>query len=88
MCSLGARAADSLNLYAHAIHGGDEGPGIFRPSCGKDAGRAAERVDAEAGIVRERGETGRAARGLGLDHGIGGEGGAGFVRLGESESGR
>ena len=50
--------------------------------------RAVERLDAEAGIVGEGGQARRRSRGPRLDEGIGDEGVAGFLRLGQAKLAR
>ena len=55
---------------------------VARPVRGEDAGSAPQHVDADAGVVGERGEPGVGMRGARLDEGVLGEGHAVFDRLG------
>ena len=55
--------------------------GLPRVPGGVDPGRAGERVDAEAGIVRQRGAPGQVVDGFGLQEGVFLEGGAVFLHF-------
>src|SRR5690606_13103894 len=69
----------------HPLHGAVEVAGHAGPVGGIDAWITAERVDAEAGIVAERQHAGTLGRGMGLEPGVFGKGGAGFLGLGQAE---
>lgn len=53
------------------------------PAGREDAGGAAEYVDAEAGVVGDRGVAGGLCEGVGLEEGVLGEGDAGFLDVGD-----
>ena len=70
------------------------GPGLGRharigerPAGREDAGPVAERLDAQAAVVGERGQAGKIGGGAGLQIGIVDEGGADLVRLGQVQLG-
>ena len=61
---------------------------LHRPAGGEDARPVAERLDAEAAVVGERGEAGEIRRRARLEVGIVDEGRADLVRLGQVQLGR
>ena len=69
------------------LHGEAEILGLARPARGKDAGLAAQRLDAQSAVVGERGQAGQIGGGARLQLGIGDEGGAGLLGLGQVELG-
>src|SRR5208283_4502718 len=72
-----------LELPLDAGHRGGEVLGPARPARRIDPGLAAERLDAEARIVGERGLAGRPRRGLRLDRGVVAKGLSRLLRLDE-----
>ena len=67
------------------LHGAGEILVLAGPARGMDAGRAAERIDRQPGIVGKRRQAGRACRRLCLDAGIVAKARAGFLRLAQAE---
>ena len=78
----GVVRAGRLEAVLDALHGGGEI--LVRPGPARriDAGIAAQRIDAEAGIVGERRQAGGDGRGDRLERGVVLEGRAGLLRLG------
>jgi len=81
----GLRRAGGAQLLLDARHRGPKILGFARPARGMDARRVAERLDAESGVVGERGSPRSPRRRLGLQRGVVAEGEAGLVGLDEAQ---
>ena len=85
------RRARSFKRIVQTVHRHDEVPapvGQGRPVCRPDAGRTAEGIDSETGVVGERRKPGRTCRRQRLERGIPGERLLGLLRLGKAKVGR
>ena len=85
MRAAGGVAPSALQLLLDVAHSAAEILVGARPARRMDPGRAAERVDHEAGVVGERRKPGGLRRGCGLDQSVLGKGRAGLLGLGEAE---
>ena len=83
---MGAVVRGGSRLRMDALHGRAEVLARPGPARGVDAGRAAERTDAEAAVIRQRRQPARPGGRLCLQSGIAGESRLRFIRLGQAES--